>query len=339
MTIHVSLDRNSYDIEIASGIIHRAGEYCDLNRKVMVVSDAGVPKEFWQTVMSQSKEAVSVILEPGEKSKSLESFGKIQKELLHHDFTRKDCVVAVGGGVVGDLAGFAAACYMRGIDFYNIPTTVLSQVDSSIGGKTAINFEGVKNVVGAFYQPQKVLIDPEVLKTLPERQLSNGLAEAVKMAATSDEVLFRKFEQCRNLNECLALIPEAIKIKQWVVQEDEKEKNLRKVLNFGHTIGHGIEAACDGTFYHGECVALGMLPMCSEEVKRRLFNIYQTLNLPTACRIDIEKAVSAMEHDKKTIGNEITVVFVPEIGSFEFRKETLGSLTEKLKQVGEERKA
>ena len=201
MTIHVDLEKDSYDIEIESGILKRAGQHCDLNRKVLVVSDLGVPKTYWQTVMKQSREAVPVILDPGEKSKSLESFAKIQRELLTHDFSRNDCVAAVGGGVVGDLAGFAAACYMRGIDFYNIPTTVLSQVDSSIGGKTAVNFEGVKNVVGVFYQPKKVLIDPDVLKTLPDRQLSNGLAEAVKMAATLDEALFQRFEQCKNLEE------------------------------------------------------------------------------------------------------------------------------------------
>lgn len=336
MTIQVELEKNSYEIEIESGILEHAGEHCNLNRKVLVVSDEGVPASFWQTVVNQSREAVSVVLKPGEKSKSLESFARIQKELLDHDFTRKDCVVAVGGGVVGDLAGFAAACYMRGIDFYNIPTTVLSQVDSSIGGKTAVNFEGVKNVVGAFYQPKKVLIDPEVLKNLPERQLSNGLAEAVKMAATSDEELFRKFEQCKSIEECLKLIPDAIQIKKRVVQEDEKEKNLRKVLNFGHTIGHGIESACEGKFYHGECVALGMLPMCSQEVRSRLLKIYEILKLPVSCNIDREKAVRAMEHDKKTNGSTVTVVYVPKAGSFEFQEETQESLAKKLDSIREE---
>ena len=336
MTIHVDLEKDSYDIEIESGILKRAGQHCDLNRKVLVVSDLGVPKTYWQTVMKQSREAVPVILDPGEKSKSLESFAKIQRELLIHDFSRNDCVAAVGGGVVGDLAGFAAACYMRGIDFYNIPTTVLSQVDSSIGGKTAVNFEGVKNVVGVFYQPKKVLIDPDVLKTLPDRQLSNGLAEAVKMAATLDEALFQRFEQCKNLEECLTLIPDAIRIKQKVVQQDEKEKDLRKVLNFGHTIGHGIEATCEGSLYHGECVALGMLPMCSAEVRKRLLSVYEKLHLPHNCRLDPEKASAAMEHDKKTSEKGITTVYVPKAGYFEFRVETIETLREKMKLVGEE---
>ena len=165
----------------------------NLNRKVLVVTDSGVPEEYSSIIVDAAKEPVLVTLPEGEGSKTLDSFGMLCRRMLDEGFTRRDCVVAVGGGVCGDMAGFAAASYMRGIDFYNVPTTVLSQVDSSIGGKTAIDFGGYKNIVGAFYPPRAVLIDPDTLKTLPARQISNGLSEAVKMALTSDEELFQIF--------------------------------------------------------------------------------------------------------------------------------------------------
>ena len=193
MQIKVAIPQHSYEIEIDRGLLHKVRDLCDLDRKVLIVTDSGIPEEYAKVLASQCREAVIETIPSGENSKDLTWFAHLEKAMLAHDFTRKDCAVALGGGVVGDLTGFAAACYMRGIDFYNIPTTVLSQVDSSIGGKTAVNFEGVKNIVGAFYQPKKVIIDYDVLHTLPKRQIANGMAEAVKMAATFDARLFEKF--------------------------------------------------------------------------------------------------------------------------------------------------
>ena len=256
----------------------------------------------------------------GEGSKSLEGFAGLQKLMLENGFSRKDCVAAVGGGVVGDLSGFAASAYMRGIDFYNIPTTLLSQIDSSIGGKTAINFGGVKNIVGAFYQPKKVLIDPDLLKTLPQRQISNGLAEAVKMALTSDKELFELFETGeidKNLDE---IIIRSLNIKKNVVEQDEKEAGLRKILNFGHTVGHGIESS-EGMqeLYHGECVALGMIPMCGEEIRPRVLEVLKTCGLYRVLDYDWEKITDAAFHDKKADGDTVSVTTVNEIGSFEMK--------------------
>ena len=204
MTIHLNLGQAhcGYDIRIERGIIKNAGQYLHLNRRVLIVTDSGVPAQYAASIAAQCKQGVIYTVEQGEASKSLETFGKLLGAMLEHGFSRKDCVVAVGGGVVGDLAGFAASAYMRGIDFYNVPTTLLSQIDSSIGGKTAINFGGVKNIVGAFYQPRAVLIDPDLLHTLPQRQISNGLAEAVKMALTSDKELFDIFER-RGSDRCI----------------------------------------------------------------------------------------------------------------------------------------
>ena len=270
MKIHMNLQEQSYDILVQRGILESAGEHLNLNRRVLVVTDSGVPAAYAKTLAQQCRESVILTVDAGEGSKSLETFGRLLGAMLDHGFSRKDCVVAVGGGVVGDLSGFAASAYMRGIDFYNIPTTLLSQIDSSIGGKTAINFGGVKNIVGAFYQPKKVLIDPELLKTLPKRQISNGLAEAVKMAMTSDRVLFELFENEDIQSHIDDIIIRSLNIKKIVVEQDEKEAGLRKILNFGHTIGHGIESSGNmSELYHGECVALGLIPMCAEAIRPR----------------------------------------------------------------------
>ena len=333
MVITVNLD-NAYDIIIQKGILDKCGEELNLNRRVLIVTDEGVPAQYAETVKKQCKEGIIGVIGQGETHKSLESFAKLQQIMLDNNFTRKDCVVAVGGGVVGDLAGFVASAYMRGVDFYNIPTTVLSQVDSSVGGKTAINFGGVKNIVGAFYQPKKVLIDPQVLNTLSPRMISNGIAEAIKMSATFDKKVFEEMESKDEINDFTPIIAEAIKTKAMVVEQDEKENGLRKVLNFGHTIGHGIEIASDGALYHGESVALGMLCMCDDSVKDRLAGILKKLNMPVTCSIDKNTAVNAILHDKKATGNsKISSVYVSELGTFEFRDMSIEELADRLDTV------
>ena len=317
----MNLGGDSYDILVQRGILSSAGQHLNLNRRVLVVTDSGVPAEYAETVAAQCRNGIVCTVESGEASKSLDGFGKLLQTMLDHGFSRKDCVVAVGGGVVGDLSGFAASAYMRGIDFYNIPTTLLSQIDSSIGGKTAINFGNVKNIVGAFYQPKKVLIDPDLLKTLPPRQISNGLAEAVKMSLTSDRELFELFETGdieKNLDE---IIIRSLNIKKNVVEQDEKETGLRKILNFGHTVGHGIESS-EGMseLYHGECVALGMLPMCGDEIRDRVAAVLQRCGLFREMTYDWDKITEAAFHDKKADGDAVAVTVVNEIGSFEMKK-------------------
>ena len=195
MTLTMELGSRSYDIVVERGVLKKAGTLLNLNRKCLIVTGAMVPRAYSECIASQCREHLIVTVEPGEQSKSFPIYERLCRAMLSHDFHRGDCVIAVGGGVIGDLAGFAAASYMRGIDFYNLPTTVLSQVDSSIGGKVAINLDGVKNIVGAFWQPKKVLIDPDTLKPLPPRQIANGLAEAIKMACTSDAALFSFMEE------------------------------------------------------------------------------------------------------------------------------------------------
>ena len=330
MIIPVKTANGGYNIYLERGAINRASEYFNLDRKVLIVTDSGVPREYANIVAANCKDAVVFVFEQGEASKNFDTYKSILDTLVNSGFTRTDCVVAVGGGVVGDLAGFAASAYMRGIDFYNIPTTVLSQVDSSVGGKTAIDFGGYKNIVGAFHQPKGVIIDPNTLKTLPNRQIANGLAESVKMALTHDKELFEMFE--RDDFNIDVVIERSINIKKSVVESDEKESGLRKVLNFGHTVGHAIESNTPH-FYHGECVALGMLLMCSENVRKRLVRVLQNLNLPDTVECDIDKIIDTMSHDKKMSGDTISVVSVEDIGQFKIESVNFGDFANSIKAV------
>ena len=329
---------NAYEIKIERGVLSKAGEELNLNRKVMIVTDDGVPSKYSEVLSAQCLNASIFVLKQGEESKNLDNFAAIEKALLENGFSRKDCVVALGGGVVGDLAGFAASCFMRGIDFYNIPTTVLSQVDSSVGGKTAVDFNGVKNIVGTFYQPKKVLIDPDVLNTLSDRQKANGLVEAFKMAATFDAALFEEFEKVSSLDDLDMeyVIGKAIRIKADVVEKDEKEAGLRKVLNFGHTLGHGVEAALQNTDYpllHGECVGMGMTVMCDEDVKERIVKILDMLKIPSTYSFDFDEALEAVTHDKKLNGKTISTVYVSKIGTYEMIDMTPDELAERLRKL------
>ena len=333
--LHMDLGADSYDIVIERGALHKAKALLHLDRKVLVVTDDGVPQEYAAAIASQASEGFVCTVPQGEDSKSISRFGEILSQMLQHGFSRRDAVVAVGGGVVGDLAGFTASAYMRGVDFYNIPTTVLSQVDSSIGGKTAVNLDGIKNIVGAFYQPKKVLVDLELLQTLPERQVSNGLAEAVKMSLTSDAELFELFEKgniTKNMDE---IITRSLMIKKSVVEQDEKEQGLRKILNFGHTIGHGIESFehLNG-LYHGECVALGMIPMVSDALRFRLLKVLERLNLPASIELDTDAVYAAMTHDKKGEGDCVTITTVPAPGRFEMKKVRFSDLYPMIQMIG-----
>lgn len=334
MIIPVKTRDGGYDIILERGALKKAGEYFNLDRKVLVVTDTGVPADYARTVAGCCKTAFIVTVEMGEKSKNLDTFKYLLECLVKNNFTRTDCVVAVGGGVVGDLSGFAASAFMRGIDFYNIPTTVLSEVDSSIGGKTAVDFMGLKNIVGAFYPPMGVLIDPDTLKTLPDRQISNGLAEALKMSMIADPVLFEIFERDEIGSSIDTIIERSLRIKKYVVEEDEKEAGLRKTLNFGHTLAHAIESVNElERYYHGECVAIGMVPMCADSVRERLLPILKKLSLPTEIDYPADALIEACRHDKKNSGDSITVVYVPEIGRFELRKMPFTEYAELIRKV------
>lgn len=328
MIIPVSAKGGDYDIVLEKGAIENVQNYLKKDySKALIVTDSGVPQIYSKKVSQSVKNSIIHVFPQGESNKNFDTFKQICQKLLSEGFSRNDCVIAVGGGVTGDMAGFAAACYMRGIDFYNVPTTLLSQVDSSIGGKTAIDLDSIKNIIGAFYQPKAVVIDPLVLSTLSERHLKNGLAESIKMAVTFDESLFEIFENGDIEENIEKIIEKSLLIKRAVVQEDEKEAGLRKVLNFGHTIGHGIESSVGlGELYHGECVALGMIAMCEKEIRQRVVDVLNKVGLPTQFDYDKQKVFEALTHDKKASGDTVTVVKSGKIGSFYFEQLPIDSL-------------
>ncbi len=321
MNLTVNLKDKSYDIILERGVINNVGKYVNLNRKVLVISDDGVPKQHVDAVVKQCQNGQGFchIVKQGEGSKSFETYEELCQVLLNLNFSRKDLIIAVGGGVIGDLAGFVAGTYMRGINFVNIPTTTLSQIDSSIGGKVAINLANVKNVIGAFYHPQMVLVDSDTLKTLPIRHFNNGLAEAVKSGLIYDAKLFELFETTDIKQSIDQVIYRSLSVKKDIVEKDEKEENLRKTLNFGHTIGHGIESVYGlSGLLHGECVAIGMIPMIEDEnLKKRVIKVYEKLNMQTTVDYDKQQVMDVMLKDKKTHGSKITIVKVKTLGQAE----------------------
>lgn len=316
MKLTVDLGTRSYDIIIKRGSLNNAGKLANLDRKVLVVTDSGVPAAYAKTILEQCGQGTIFTVPQGEDSKSVEGWKSILSKMLELGFGRGDAVAAVGGGVVGDLAGFAAASYMRGIPYFQFPTTTLSQIDSSVGGKTAINLDGTKNTVGAFHQPGLVVIDPDTLKTLTRRHYSNGLAEALKTGLIGNSELFELMEDediDQNIEKILYL---SVDYKRGVVERDETEQGERKLLNFGHTIGHGIEAAANlSELYHGECVALGIPPMLeSQSLKRRTLEVMKRLNLPLSCNYPADTILKYMKNDKKRDRDTYTIVRVKRAG-------------------------
>ncbi len=317
MKLHMQTASAEYDIIIERGVINRIADHINVNRKVLILTDQNIPSKWVEMVSAQCPNCLVYKVPGGEDSKSMKVFEEVLRACLEFHMGRKDLMIALGGGVIGDLCGFVAASYMRGIDFMSIPTTTLSQIDSSIGGKTAINLGKVKNIVGAFHQPKLVLVDLDTLSTLPERHVKNGLVEAIKAGLIRDPKLFAIFEQEDYMDHLEEIIYRSLCMKRDVVSQDEKENGLRKILNFGHTIGHGIEAYYNlETYYHGESVAMGMFYFLEkEEVKARLQAICDRMRLPTKAPIDVQKVYELTTMDKKASGGTISTIWVDEIGT------------------------
>mgnify|MGYP000000651956 CR=1 FL=1 len=329
MAITIDIDTaRPYQVHVGTFLLEQAGPLVRATAggaKAVIVTDTNVGP-LYQMPVKQSLEAsgyeVSICtFEAGEAHKRAETYVAILEFVAEHELSRSDVIVALGGGVVGDVAGFVAATYMRGVDFINCPTTTLSQIDSSIGGKVAVDLGRTKNIVGAFWQPKLVVVDPDTLATLPRRHFVNGLAESVKMSLTCDAELFQMFETCDVDAELETIIRRSLLIKKSVVERDETEQGLRAILNFGHTLGHGIEAVkgIGGRrktgLYHGECVALGMLPMIEDrQLQKRTRAVLRKLGLPCRASYNKEKVLSYMLHDKKARGDSITLVKVPGLG-------------------------
>lgn len=331
MKLTVNTKQRSYPILMEHGILKRAAEVCGDIGRPFLISDDGVPGQWRDILQAQFPDAPMHVIPQGEASKSFPVFQEVLEDMLAHHVSRNDTVIALGGGVVGDFSGFAAACYMRGIRYINIPTTSLSQIDSSIGGKTAIDLAGVKNSVGAFWQPAMVLIDTDTLSTLPERHLSNGLAEAVKAGVILDRELFELFERDDWKDHLDEIIERSLLVKKRVVEEDERETGLRRLLNYGHTFGHAYESCYDlQTYLHGECVAMGMMTMAEDAgLRERLEKVLRKLNLPLSCSADPAEVVSRIHNDKKADHAEVTVIVADRIGHSHQEKWTMAQIERK----------
>ncbi len=338
-TLRVELGDNSYPLVVGTGLLNSVGELLmphTKSNKVLIVSDAFVKTRYMPVVLKSLKDAgldVRTIEVPiGEESKSLVQFSRIQDSLVEHQLDRGSMLIALGGGVIGDLAGFAAAVYMRGIPYVQIPTTVQAQVDASVGGKTAINHPKGKNLIGAFHQPKLVVIDVDTLKTLPQRDIRAGLIEVIKMGVIRDEPLFERVEEnleaILNLDDTtlIEIISQACVNKAEIVAKDEKESGLRMVLNYGHTFGHALEAMTHYNRYrHGEAVSIGMhcaaqlatnLRMFSETDFQRQRALLKRAKLPITFPTDLtpEALCDAMYLDKKTLGGKLRLILPTRIG-------------------------
>jgi 3-dehydroquinate synthase len=337
-THRIALGERSYDILVGSGILSQLGarvkETLSPSRAI-VIADRHVADIYAERALTSLRnaelDADLLTFPPGEDSKSLQRLSELYDELLTRRLDRKSCLVALGGGVTGDLAGFAAATYMRGIPFVQVPTSLLAQVDSSSGGKTGINHPLGKNMIGAFHQPRLVLIDIDTLRTLPAEELHSGLAEVVKHGMIRDADYFEQVE--KNTSGILALEAEIMerivlgscRIKGDVVSDDERESGVRAHLNFGHTFGHAYETLSHYEIRHGEAVAMGMIAACrlaerlgiaDASIRERLAPVLTRLGLPTASpAFDAEDVFASMRGDKKTERDTLRVVLVSELGS------------------------
>ncbi len=333
--LRINLPQREYDIKIKKGLLGTAGELiAEIHKpcKIAVVTDSNVGPLYGEELLSSLKkanfEANLITVKAGEGSKSLDTLSHLYDEMLQMGITRSDLIVALGGGVVGDLTGFCASTLLRGIPFVQIPTTLLAQVDSSVGGKVAVNLPAGKNLVGAFWQPKLVIIDPDCLKTLSDRVFCDGMAEVIKYGVILDEDLFEKIEKAPSRAEIMAIIEDVIyrscDLKRMVVEKDELDTGERMILNFGHTFGHAIEKKYNFTDYtHGEAVAAGMV-MAAEYgehfgispkgTAERISSLVKKFNLPYKTQMDKKSLLDAVKVDKKGEGNLISLVIPQKIG-------------------------
>lgn len=326
-----------YPVMIEQGLFNHIGEIVKpfLQGKVMIITDENVDsfygRDIGQQMTDHNIQWEKYIIAPGEESKSLEVYGEILEYMASCSFHRNDTVLAFGGGVVGDLSGFIAASFLRGIDYIQIPTTLLAAVDSSVGGKTAVNLKEGKNLVGAFKQPKAVLCDPELFSTMEEDRFLDGVAESIKYGILRDEELFKEFEMplTKTDKRLSRIVERCVRHKADVVERDEMEKGERQFLNLGHTIGHSVEKVSRYKISHGHAVAIGMgmmaracadLGLLKEEDRDRILDVLLKNGLPVECDYSTDMLFSTVHTDKKCSGEEITIIEMEEIGKCRLHK-------------------
>lgn len=345
--IRVELQERSYNIAVESGILSSIGkalEKFEFGRKIAVVSNPTVYPLFGPAASESLKDAgfevIEILIPDGEEYKNMASVQKIHEEMLKAGLDRKSAMVALGGGVIGDITGFAASIYMRGIDFIQIPTTLLAQVDSSVGGKTGVNHPLGKNMIGTFWQPRLVWIDIQSLSALPRREFLSGLGEVIKYGVIWDERLFEFLEVNRervlglDYDSLEYIIGRSCEIKAEIVSKDERESGIRAILNYGHTIGHAIETATGyKNLLHGEAVAIGMcleaklarsFGLAEKDMVSRIESLVKTYELPAGPpeNLDLEGIISAMSLDKKSVSGRLHFILPEKIGAVKIHKVT-----------------
>lgn len=329
-TIHINASE-CYDVKIGSGLLSLAGQQIRSVTKgttAVVVSDSNVFPLYGETVKCSLRNAGFSVLEyviaVGEASKNGQVYLSLLNYLAQNHVTRSDCLIALGGGVVGDLTGFAAATYLRGIAYIQLPTTLLAAVDSSVGGKTAIDLPSGKNLAGAFYQPRLVLCDTDALATLPEDIFRDGCAEVIKYGILYDPDLFETLYMDGLAFQRESVISRCVELKCDVITQDEFDKGLRMKLNLGHTIGHGVEANSDFTVSHGKAVAIGTaivaracasLGICTPETAKQILAVLSIFGLPTETNDTVDALHAAALSDKKRSGNAVNLIVIEKIGS------------------------
>ena len=341
--IPVALGARSYDIVLHPGLLSTVGDRLNAfttSPKIAVVTDRHVASHYLQKTLRSLRKAgydpTEIILPPGERTKTLGTVAKVLDTLARHKFERQSLLLALGGGVIGDVTGFAAAIYQRGIPFVQVPTTLVAQVDSSVGGKTGVDHRLGKNLIGAFYQPRAVLIDPVTLRTLPGREWIAGLAEVIKYGIIADEGFFAFLEQeissllKMKKEPVLHVIKRSCEIKAQVVAADERESNRRRVLNYGHTVGHALESLAGYRgLIHGEAVGIGLVQeadlachmgLCGRDVVERIRTLVRRAGLSDhVSPSSFSRLWSAMQHDKKVVGGQVVGVWPVKIGEVVIR--------------------
>jgi 3-dehydroquinate synthase len=308
---------HSYSVYIENHLLDHLKEHLDQNLFYVIISDDNIPFVYIDKVKKACENHLLILFPEGEKSKSIEEFSRIVNLLLEKSIRKDACLIALGGGVTGDLVGFIASVYLRGVPYIQIPTTLLSQIDSSVGGKVAINTEKGKNVIGSIYPPQKVLIDPSTLETLSERQFSNGMGEMIKYGMIADKNFFERIKSEDVHKNIEYFVFHSLEIKKQFIEQDEFDNGLRQSLNFGHTFGHAIESYYKYNKYlHGEAVAIGMVMVLSKaEVRKQLIEVLKKYNLPTDDNVHLGELKDYINRDKKNRNQLLKIVDVLEIGS------------------------
>lgn len=316
MKLNVNLKDKSYEVIVEKGIIKNITPYVDIEKKFLIVSDDRIPNVYINTIKKQLRKVDVFIFPHGENNKSLDNYKLIIDRLVKEDFSRKDYMIALGGGVVSDLAGFVASTYKRGMNLINIPTTTLAMVDASVGGKVALNFDKLKNVIGSFYHPNCILIDIDTLETLPKRHYINGVIEALKTGMIGDKELYNIFFNGDYRDHIEEIIYRSLQYKIKIVEQDEKEENIRKVLNFGHTFGHAYETYfLMKNYLHGEAVALGIVTISKdkpylEDIKK----IFTKWGIKLNINVEKDKIINIIRNDKKCDDDIVDLIIVDEIG-------------------------